>query len=451
MGRLFGTDGIRGVANQYPMTVEMAVNIGRAVASLLKRRDVGKPNIIIGRDTRLSGPMLEHALVAGICAVGGDARLAGVLPTPAVAFLATENGASAGIVISASHNPFQDNGIKIFRHDGFKLSDEAENEIEALLLGDGAAKLSDSVRRTGLAAPMPDAETHYIEFLKRTLPDGFSLAGTKVALDCSNGATYQVGPRVMAELGADIDLLCNVPDGVNINEKCGSQHPQVLADMVRKAGAAIGLAFDGDGDRLIAVDENGDKVTGDKILAICAKHMKAKGTLRNNLVVTTVMSNFGFRIAMKELGIDYKVTDVGDRYVMQEMLASGGVIGGEDSGHMIFLDHHTTGDGILTALRLLEVMKAEDKPLSELAKIMDVFPQILMNVTVAEKPAIESLPKVMEAIQSVESELGDKGRVLVRYSGTQLLCRVMVEGPTESITRRCCEDIVDVVKEEIGA
>ncbi len=448
MGRLFGTDGIRGVANQYPMTAETALNTGRAVASLFVNGGK-RPRIIIGRDTRISGPMLEYALAAGICSMGGDVFLAGVLPTPGVACLTAAGDADAGIVISASHNPFYDNGIKIFRHDGFKLSDEKEAEIEALLLGDALPGLCAKVRDTGAIHEMADAGEKYIAFLKKAFAPDFSLGGIKLVLDCSNGATFAVAPKVFSDLGAEVETLFASPDGKNINEKCGSQHPETLAEKVRKTGAAVGLAFDGDGDRLIAVDEKGNSVTGDRLLAICARYMKKKGTLKNNLAVSTVMSNIGLRIAMKEQGIRHAMTDVGDRYVMQEMLASGAVIGGEDSGHMIFLDRHTTGDGILTALCLLEVLCAESKPLSELGKIMDVFPQMLLNVEVREKPDIETVPRLMAAIHEAETALGERGRVLVRYSGTQPLCRVMVEGPTAEETEGWCQKIVRVVQQEL--
>jgi len=449
MGKLFGTDGIRGVANVYPMTSEMALNVGRAVTSLFMKP--GRPSkIIIGKDTRISGPMLEYAMASGISSMGGEAFLTGVLPTPGIALLAAATGANAGVVISASHNPFEDNGIKVFKGDGRKLSDEREGEIEDLILNDRLPRLYESVRETGHVQKIEDAQARYVQFLVDTLPRGFSLEGMKIVLDCSNGATYQVAPRVFSELGASVESLCISPDGININQDCGSQHPEQLMDRVKETGAQVGLAFDGDGDRLIAVDEKGRVVTGDQILAVCAKHMKEKGTLKNNLAVSTVMSNIGLRQALKTLDIGHLITDVGDRYVLREMIASGAVLGGEDSGHMIFLNHHTTGDGILTALRLIEAMRSADKPLSELTGIMSVFPQILLNVEVSEKPDIFAIPAVSEEIRSVEAQLGDKGRVLVRYSGTQPLCRVMVEGPTEAETKACCDRIIQVIQKEIG-
>jgi phosphoglucosamine mutase len=452
MGKLFGTDGIRGRANEYPMTAEMAMNVGRALAFFFKNKT--KPSkILIGKDPRISGDMLEYAIAAGICSMGGIPYLAGILPTPGVAVLAASMGADAGIVISASHNPFYDNGIKIFKNDGYKLPDETEAEIEALILENSKlASLCESVTEPGTVSIAVKPAGRYKTFLKNAVPEEFrDLSGLKIVLDCSNGATYQVAPELFAdELNADTEALFDAPDGKNINENCGSQHIQALQKKVVENGADIGLAFDGDGDRLIAVDEKGNGVTGDRILAICANYMKKKGILKNNLAVTTVMSNLGFKLALKEMGIGYIEADVGDRYVLQEMQHSGSVIGGEDSGHVIFLDHHTTGDGILTALKLIEVMKAESKPLSELGKIMTVFPQKLMNVEVKEKPDILTIPAIKAEIEAVENHLREKGRVLVRYSGTQPLCRVMVEGPTHEKTERCCRQIVDAVQKSLG-
>lgn len=447
MGKLFGTDGIRGKVNQYPMTPEMALKTGRAVAMTFG----GQGKIVIGKDTRVSGDMLEHALLAGICSAGGNALLTGILPTPGIAFLSKAEGADAGIVISASHNPYYDNGIKVFKGDGFKLPDEKEAEIESLLLDENPADQSASVQETGTVRTLEDAVGRYGDFLKNTLPPDFSLKGMKIVLDCANGATFAVAPKVFRELGADIQALAVSPDGKNINDNCGSQHTENLRTHVVSGGADMGLAFDGDGDRLIAVDEKGSTVSGDKILAICAKHMKKKGCLQNNTVVSTVMSNIGLRIALREMDIRHRITDVGDRYVMQEMRACGAVLGGEDSGHMIFLQHHSTGDGILSALQLIAALRSASRPLSELAEIMEVFPQLLMNVRVERKPEIENIPRVSEIIRNAEKSLGEKGRVLVRYSGTQPLCRVMVEGPGEEETRRYCEEIAEALREEIGS
>lgn len=449
MGELFGTDGVRGVANEHPMTAEMALNIGRATAHLFKREG-HSPRIIIGKDTRVSGYMLENALVSGICSMGVNALLVGVLPTPGIAFTTNSMRADAGIVISASHNPFQDNGIKIFSGDGFKLPDEKELEIETLIFSNNMHTLRPSPSELGKAYRIDDARGRYIVFLKNSFPKDYTLEGTKIALDCAYGATYRVAPETFFELGADVSTLFDEPDGENINANCGSQHPETLAETVIKNKADVGFAFDGDGDRLIAVDEKGAVLTGDQIVAMCAKVMKSEGTLSNNLVVSTVMSNIGLGIALQELGIEQAVTKVGDRYVLEEMQTKGASIGGEDSGHLIYLDHHTTGDGIITALQVLAVMKKEQKPLSELAQVMKVFPQALVNVDVKTKPEISTLPEISEAIRDVEGQLGDKGRVLVRYSGTQPMCRVMVEGPTQEETEKYCEQIAAVIREKLG-
>ena len=449
MKQLFGTDGIRGVANQYPMTAEMALQVGRAVVAYFA--EVGHaPRIVIGKDTRLSGDMLEAGIVAGICAAGGNAYLTGVLPTPGIAFVTSALKAAAGIVISASHNPYHDNGLKIFRGNGYKLSDETEIEIEKMILAENnpAQKLPSS--KLGTVQHHQRAQEDYLSFLKNTLSGTKPFQGLKIVLDCSNGATYRIAPLLFAELGADVESLAAQPDGLNINDDCGSQHPEGLIQRVLASRADIGLAFDGDGDRLIAVDETGRVLSGDHIMAICARDMKQKGTLKNNLVVTTVMSNLGLGIALKQMQISHEVAQVGDRYVMQKMIACGAVLGGEDSGHMIFADYHTTGDGILTALKLIEAMQNEHKPLSELCAIMTVLPQVLINVEVDTKPEIETVPEIIAAIRAAEGKLGDKGRVLVRYSGTQPLCRVMVEGPAEGETQRICEQIADTIKKAIG-
>ncbi len=450
MGKLFGTDGIRGVANEHPMTAEMAMNIGRATAHLFKKRG-HVPKIIIGKDTRISGYMLENALVSGICSMGVNAIMVGVLPTPGIAFLTGSMRADAGIVISASHNPFQDNGIKIFGSEGFKLPDETETAIEEIVFANNLHTLHPSPSELGKAYRMEDARGRYIVFLKHAFPKECSLEGTRIVLDCSNGATYRVAPETFMELGAEVTTLFDEPNGKNINLQCGSQHPEALAKEVRKAKADVGFAFDGDGDRMIAVDETGAVMTGDRILAICAASLKKQGLLTNNLVVRTVMSNIGLGLAFESLGIDSVMTGVGDRYVIEEMQARGASIGGEDSGHLIFLRHHTTGDGIITALQLAAAMKKEGKPLSELAKIMKVFPQMLINVNVKSRPEIETVPEIMTAIREVERRLGGQGRVLVRYSGTQNMCRVMVEGPTSEETERFCREIAEVVDKTLNA
>jgi phosphoglucosamine mutase len=449
MKQLFGTDGIRGVANAYPMTVEMAVRTGRAVASFFGLA-AENPSIIVGRDTRLSGDMLESAIVAGICSSGANAYLTGVLPTPGVAFATSSFKANAGIVISASHNPYYDNGIKIFKGDGRKLCDEDEAEIEKRILDDTRCVQNRDLRELGTVRNLYHAGIDYRTFLKDTLRAEQPFKGLKIALDCSNGATYRIAPDLFSELGAVVFPLSIQPNGININDHCGSEHPEKLIEAVVVKNADVGLAFDGDGDRLIAVDETGKVLSGDPILAICAKAMKQKGTLKNNLVISTVMSNMGLGVALERLGIEHKTSQVGDRYVVEQMIASGAVLGGEDSGHMIFFDHHGTGDGMLTALKLLEAMLSEKKPLSELSAIMKVYPQVLVNVKVNAKPNIETVPEIMDAIRYVESKLGDKGRVLVRYSGTQPFCRVMVEGPDETDTRSYCHQLSDIIDNIIG-
>jgi phosphoglucosamine mutase len=427
------------------MTPETALAVGRAVAAFFA--DGGPAKVVIGKDTRLSGDMLAHAMTAGILSAGGTALIAGILPTPGVAFLAADAGADAGIVLSASHNPFYDNGIKIFDGKGFKLPDAVEDRLEALILkeasGEGEAE-------TGRAHWLEDADDRYIGFLKGRLAAIGDLKGMKIVLDCANGATYRVAPRLFTELGAGIVPLSVDPDGKNINDNCGSEHTDSLVAAVRETGAQLGLAFDGDGDRLIASDEMGNVLTGDQILALCARRMKEKGTLRNNTVVSTVMSNIGLGLALKDLSIDHVMANVGDRYVAEKMTETGAVIGGEDSGHMIFSHHHTTGDGLLTALMLIDAMIASDRPLSEMRKIMSVFPQSLMNLEVTEKPDLRKVPGVAEEIRAVEEKLGEKGRVLVRYSGTQPLCRVMVEGPTVEETEGYCRHLVGVIRDAIG-
>jgi len=449
MGKLFGTDGIRGIANKYPMTPEMAVKIGRSVAYIFTK-EASAPVFIIGKDTRLSGNMLEYALASGICSIGANVLLAGILPTPGIAFLSRTLKVSAGIVVSASHNPFFDNGIKLFDKNGYKLTDEAEDEIEDLVLNNSMSLQSMLGNNIGNVSVLNDSAKRYSDFLKSSLPKGFTLNGLKIVMDCSNGATYKIAPELLSDLGADIDILYNSPDGKNINENCGSEHTEFLINKVLENKADIGIAFDGDGDRLIAVDEYGKILTGDKILAVSAIALKKKGGLINNHVVSTVMSNMGLGVLLNEFGIKHTLSKVGDRYVVQHMIKSGAVLGGEDSGHIIFFDHQTTGDGILAALKLLVFMKEESKPLSELGKIMNVFPQVLINVNVKNKPDIEGVKDIVDSIRYANNILDKKGRVLVRYSGTQSICRVMVEGPDKEETTRLCQHIADKVRRTIG-
>ncbi|NLV72811.1 MAG: phosphoglucosamine mutase [Actinobacteria bacterium] len=449
MGKLFGTDGIRGEANRYPMDAMTAFAVGQAMTRVLKRSG-HTTRVIIGKDTRLSGYMLESALESGVTSMGGVPYLVGVLPTPGIAFITESMRADAGAVISASHNPYQDNGIKLFSGAGFKLSDAQETEIEELVFG---GKLPDMVpppHDMGRAYRLEDAPGRYIVFLKNTFPRTLSMEGLKIVLDTANGATYRVAPDAFTELGAEVTVIHNEPNGLNINEECGSQHTDDLKRAVLENGAAIGLAFDGDGDRLIAVDEKGNEITGDQIMIICAKMIKEEGRLRNDLLVSTIMSNMGLGVACKKYGFKNHAAKVGDRYVLEDMQRLGGVIGGEESGHVIFLDHHTTGDGILTAMQLLAAMLKAEKPLSEMAGLMDVFPQKLINVDVKSKPDIQSIPELVEAIKQVELELNEEGRVLVRYSGTQNMCRVMVEGPNNEITDKYAAQLADVVRATIG-
>lgn len=451
MGRFFGTDGVRGKANCEPMTVETALKIGKAVACLFHdAQGHGSGKIIVGKDTRLSGDMIEHALIAGICSLGSQVIRAGVIPTPAVSFLSVREKADAGIMISASHNPYADNGIKIFAGHGRKLPDDQEDILENMVLADNFVSRLPPSDALGHVSRMDDARRKYIDFLKGTFLPGETLAGRKIVLDCAHGATFQTAPAVFGELGGDVVTLFNDPDGININHECGSQHPKRLAEEVVRGKACCGFAFDGDGDRVIAVDEEGQVLTGDQVLAICARFMKEEGILANNLLVRTVMSNIGLTIALKELGIDYVLTDVGDRYVLEAMLDKGAVLGGEDSGHLLFLRHHTTGDGILSALQVMGIMRKRKKKLSELARIMTVYPQTLMNVETKSRPDLAVIPAVKKVIGEVEASLREKGRVLVRYSGTQNLCRVMVEGPTREETARYCEQIAGVIRAELG-
>lgn len=449
MGKLFGTDGIRGVANKDPMTPEMAIQIGQAVAHVLNKKG-HRQRIVIGKDTRLSGYMLENALAAGISSMGADVISVGPMPTPGVAFIANNMDADCGIVISASHNPFEDNGIKIFSKEGFKLSEEQELEIEELIFQNNMQSLASSSQEIGRAFREENALEGYKVFLRHTFPKNLSLEGVKIVLDCANGATYKVAPTLFKEMRAEVLCLNVNPDGKNINVECGSLHPEWLAEKIIENRADIGLAFDGDGDRLIAADEKGNIINGDKILAICAKNLKKERRLKNNLVVSTVMSNLGLSLALNEMEIKHIKTRVGDRYVIEELLKNGAVLGGEDSGHIIFLEHHTTGDGLITALQLLAVMQKEEKALSELSKVMKTFPQVLINVNVKSKPDLKGIPEIGNVIGSIEKELGDKGRVLVRYSGTQPMCRVMVEGLTKEQTEKLAKKIAEVVKKKLN-
>ena len=449
MRKLFGTDGVRGVANLEPMTSEIAMQLGRAAAHIFMRR-AGRHQVVIGKDTRLSGYMLESALTSGICSMGVDVLLVGPLPTPAIAFLTRSLRADAGVVISASHNPYQDNGIKFFSNEGFKLPDELEARIEQLIISDEIKHLRPTADAIGKAYRIGDAEGRYIEFVKRSLPRDLDFQGIKLVVDCANGAAYKVAPAVLRELGAEIEVIANTPDGMNINDHCGAVHPERLQEAVRRHGAHLGIALDGDADRAIFVCEQGQIVDGDHVMAALGLDLHGQGRLASQTVVGTVMSNFGLELAMKKAGIQLMRTPVGDRYLMERMLADGYNFGGEQSGHFIFLDHNTTGDGLISALQILSLMKRTGKPLSELAKAMTAVPQILLNVKVKHKPDLNQIPDIQRAIKTAESTLNGSGRVLVRYSGTEALLRIMVEGERDSTIREVADHLADIVRARIG-
>jgi len=447
--KYFGTDGVRGIANQT-LTPELAFRLGRTGGTILTRHMTNDKNpvVIVGRDTRISGDMLQQAIVAGFLSVGIDVLRLGVISTPAVAFLVQDLEADAGVQITASHNPAADNGIKFFGNDGFKLSDELEYEIEQLLDADEDTLSRPSAEGLGVANNYPEGTLKYLEFLQRTIPN--DLGGMRVALDGANGATSALLPRLFADLNTDFVTMGTEPNGLNINNGVGSTHPEALAELVKTSDVQVGLAFDGDGDRLIAVDENGSIVDGDKIMFIIGKFMNEQGRLKHNTIVSTVMSNIGFYKAVAAHGMTSVQTAVGDRYVMEEMIKSDYNIGGEQSGHIIFRDWATTGDGLLTALQLLYVMKETGTKLSELASDVEVYPQKLSNIPVADKVAIQRDPDVIAKIAEVESEMAGDGRVLVRASGTESLLRVMAEAPTEELVNQYVNDIVDVVRDKAG-
>ena len=447
--KLFGTDGIRGVANREPMTPETMVKVGRATAHLL-RGTSERPAIVIGKDTRLTGYMLETALTAGITSMGVDVLLVGPLPTPGIAFITRSLRADAGVVISASHNSYEDNGIKFFSHDGMKLPDAMEQRIEELIGNGEIDGIRVAAREIGKAYRVGDAVGRYIEFVKNTLPKGTTLKGMRVVVDCANGAAYKVSPAVLKELHAEVVSLNVQPDGTNINKECGSLHPEGLRRAVVEHKAHLGIAHDGDADRVLFVDEQGEVMDGDHILALCALDLKREGRLREDTVVATVMSNIGLDIAMQEAGIKVVRTAVGDRYVLEEMLAKRYTLGGEQSGHIIFLEHHTTGDGIVTALQVLATMQRRGKPLSELKACIRSYPQILINTPVRCRAAIEELPRVQEAIRSAEAGMGGRGRVLVRLSGTEPVARVMVEGEEPAKVERLAREIARAIEKELG-
>lgn len=449
MGKLFGTDGVRGEAN-IELTSELAYQLGRYGAHVLTKAYAHKATIVVGKDTRISGYMLESALVAGILSSGCDAVVVGVTPTPAIPHLIKHFGADAGVMISASHNPVEFNGIKFFNRDGFKLTDAIEEEIESFIFEDKDISPIPNGTEVGRKSHHYEANHIYTQFLKTTV--NHSLKGLKVAMDCANGASFEVSPALIRELGATVTVINNHPDGLNINLDCGSTHPDKVANLVKSIGADIGLSFDGDADRLIAVDELGQIVDGDKMLAICGTYLKSIDQLDKNTIVTTVMSNMGLDVAMKEKGIDIAKTKVGDRYVLEEMLEKGYTIGGEQSGHIIFLNHNTTGDGLLSALQLMNVMKATGKPLSELGGIMEIYPQVLKNARVsnAKKHDYLSNPRIKSEIMKLETEMHGQGRVLIRPSGTEPLVRVMLEGKDQEQLNQFAATLVDLIVEEMG-
>lgn len=450
--KYFGTDGIRGRANEHPMDAEMAMKVGRAIVARIRKLEPGrrKPRVLVGKDTRLSCYMLETALSSGVASMGGEALLTGPVPTPAVSFLITSMRADMGVMISASHNPYTDNGIKVFGPDGIKLTDAEEAELERLIDGNGLLERPEP-DRIGRMRRIDDVLGRYVVELKHSLPKGMMLEGLRVVVDCANGAAYQSAPTVLRELDAEVITSGVAPDGTNINDGCGSLHPEVAASLVKEHGAHIGLALDGDADRVIVVDEKGSIVDGDALMALCATRMLAEGRLAKNTLVTTVMSNVGLERAIEKAGGEVLRTKVGDRYVAAKMLKYGYNFGGEQSGHLIFLDHALTGDGMLAGLQIMSIMLQEDQPISVLAgDVFERVPQILVNVLVREKPPLEDIAGVRKAIDAVTSELGKSGRVVVRYSGTEPKARVMVEGPDREGIEAQAGRIVQAIEKAIG-
>ncbi len=449
MSRLFGTDGVRGVANVPPMDSETIMRLGRAAAHVF-RRGSGPHRVLIGKDTRLSGYMLETALETGLASMGVDVLLVGPLPTPGVAFMTRGMRADAGIMISASHNPYEDNGIKFFGADGFKLADETEDEIERLMKPGHLDELRASPALIGKMFRIEDAIGRYAVYLKSCLPKTFKLDGIKVVLDCANGAAYKVAPLVFNELGAEVITIGDRPDGKNINKNFGSLHPEAMAAKVRETQAFCGIAFDGDADRVIVCDEKGDIIDGDLILGICAIALKKAGNLKGNAVVGTVMTNLGLENCLADHGIGFYRSGVGDRYVLGEMQERGLILGGEQSGHVIFLDHNTTGDGILSALMLLSLVVPEAKALSSYQSIIKRYPQQLINVKVKERVEFDSVPSIKKTLENVTKKLGNKGRVLLRYSGTEKKARVMVESEDPTLCQQAADELAAVVRQELG-
>lgn len=449
MGRLFGTDGVRGIANSE-LTPELAFKLGQAGAYVLTKEKHHKAKILVGRDTRISGHMLEAALVAGICSVGAEAVLLGVVPTPAVAYLTKKYNADAGVVISASHNPVEYNGIKFFNNEGYKLRDELEEEIEGIILGETEKCPAPTGEEVGTIITQYEAVEDYINYTKNTIKT--DLKGLNVAIDCANGAASVTAEKALKALGANVHVIHSEPNGKNINKNCGSTHMDDLMQVVKDGDFYAGIAFDGDADRCLAVDEKGNFIDGDQIMAICADLMKEEGTLKNDTIVATVMSNLGLHLMGKEKGITIETTQVGDRYVLEDMLKNGHNIGGEQSGHVILLDYNTTGDGLLTALHLLEVLVKRQKPLSELASVMKVLPQVLENAKVdnSKKYDFDKDIRIKQAINKIEEKYKDEGRVLIRPSGTEPLVRVMLEGIDQSDLEQDAKELASLVEKVLG-
>lgn len=472
MGKLFGTDGIRGLANESPMTGEIAMAVGRAVAHVLHSGlaphsrirggiDVGprplesnranrRAKIVVGKDTRLSGYMIEQALASGICSMGADVILIGPLPTPGVAFVTQSMRADAGIMISASHNPYYDNGIKIFTADGYKLPDEMENEIERLVFSKELELFRPTADLVGKAFRIEDVHGRYLVFLKSLFPKELDLSGMRIALDCANGASYKVAPLVFEELGAEVIKIGVQPNGLNINDKCGALFPEQVAALSVEYRADIGISLDGDGDRCILSDENGDIVDGDQIIGLCALQMAADKLLAKNTVVTTPMSNIGLELTLREHGISMVRAQVGDRYVVDTMRKHGYNLGGEQSGHLVFLDQSTTGDGVVAALKVLEAMRKSGKPLSELKSAIKLMPQVREDVRVKRKDPFDQHPEISKSITAAQEKLKDRGRVFVRYSGTEPLARVMLEGEDKIQIQNLARDIAECIQKRLG-
>jgi phosphoglucosamine mutase len=455
--KIFGTDGVRGVANVEPVTAETSLKLGRAAAHVFtqlnpRRNPAGtRPKIVLGKDTRLSGYMLENALVAGITSLGVDVLIIGPLPTPGVAYITRSLRADAGIILSASHNPYQDNGIKFFRHDGYKLDDQVEEQIEQLVFTGEIDSIRPTAKKVGRAARIDDALGRYVEFAKASFPRGISLEKMRIAVDVANGAAYKSTPCILRELGAEVLVAHNEPNGTNINAGCGSTHPEEIQRLVKKTGAHIGITHDGDADRVLLCDENGQIVDGDEILAIAALDLLDSGRLERNTVVATVMSNFGLNETVVQHGGNVVRTKVGDRYVLEEMVRQKLNLGGEQSGHVIFRDFTTTGDGIITALQVLRIMHKTGQPLSKLKSCLQKYPQAQRNLPVKEKRPLSELPAVMKLVTDVEKELSGKGRVLLRYSGTEPKIRLLIEGRELDKIDKQADRIADAIQDAIGA